>query len=374
VNPYQGTFGGSRDAFVTKVNATGNALSYSTYLGGSDADYGYGISVDTSGNAYVTGYTESIDFPIENPYQGTYGGGTDAFVTKLAATTKTLAVDFGSSGLYYYVGGTNPWKKIAGSNPTMLACCDNTLYAKFSSGLYKHITGTNWDKIAGSVAQDMICCNDTLYVDFGPSGPYKYVGGASPWEKIAGSNPTMLACCDNTLYAKFSTGLYKHVTGTDWDKIAGSVAQDMICCNDILYVDFGSSGLYKYVGGASPWEKIAGSNPTMLACCDNILYAKFSSGLYKHNTGTNWDKIAGSVAQDMICCNDTLYVDFGPSGLYEYVGGASPWEKIAGSNPTMLACCADTLYAKFSSGLYQHDDGTNWTRIATANTEDMVCY
>ena len=87
-NPYQGTRAGSNDAFVTKVNATGNALSYSTYLGGSDADYGYGISVDTSGNAYVTGQTGSTDFPIVNPYQGTSRGYDDAFVTKVRARAK----------------------------------------------------------------------------------------------------------------------------------------------------------------------------------------------------------------------------------------------------------------------------------------------
>ena len=69
-------------------------LSYSTYLGGSDMDYGNGIAVDASGNAYVTGYTASLDFPLVNPAQGSPGGGTcsedgaatacfDAFVTKL---------------------------------------------------------------------------------------------------------------------------------------------------------------------------------------------------------------------------------------------------------------------------------------------------
>ena len=51
-------------------------LSYSTYLGGSDMDYANGIAVDPSGNAYVTGYTASIDFPLVNPAQSSPGGGT----------------------------------------------------------------------------------------------------------------------------------------------------------------------------------------------------------------------------------------------------------------------------------------------------------
>ena len=58
---------------MTKLSSSGNSLIYSTYLGGEDGDDGYGIAVDGSGNAYVTGYTESSDFPTLNPYQ-TYQG------------------------------------------------------------------------------------------------------------------------------------------------------------------------------------------------------------------------------------------------------------------------------------------------------------
>jgi len=80
---FQGTYGGGyTDAFVTKLNSSGNDLAYSTYLGGSDNDYGNGIAVDVSGCAYVTGYTQSSDFPTQDAYQ-TSQGDTDVFVTKL---------------------------------------------------------------------------------------------------------------------------------------------------------------------------------------------------------------------------------------------------------------------------------------------------
>ena len=59
------------DAFVTKLSSSGNSLIYSTYLGGGTTDQGYGIAVDSSGNAYVTGWTWSSDFPTLNPYQTT---------------------------------------------------------------------------------------------------------------------------------------------------------------------------------------------------------------------------------------------------------------------------------------------------------------
>ncbi len=84
-NAVQPSFGGIADAFVTKLNAAGNSLIYSTYLGGSNRDFGFGIAVDVLGNAYVTGLTDSGDFPITNAAQPTFGGVEDAFVTKISA-------------------------------------------------------------------------------------------------------------------------------------------------------------------------------------------------------------------------------------------------------------------------------------------------
>jgi hypothetical protein len=83
---------GSYDAFVTKLNAQGSALVYSTYLGGSaGVDRGWAIAIDNAGNAYVTGDTDSTNFPTVNAVQGTYGGGLkDAFVTKLNASGSAL--------------------------------------------------------------------------------------------------------------------------------------------------------------------------------------------------------------------------------------------------------------------------------------------
>src|SRR5207247_2710989 len=91
--------------------ASGTALVYSTYLGGSDFDHGQGIAVDGFGNAYITGHTESDDFPIRAAFQSVHRdaeGITDAFVTKL------LVISFGfpahlalSLGYSTYLGGTD---------------------------------------------------------------------------------------------------------------------------------------------------------------------------------------------------------------------------------------------------------------------------
>src|SRR5207245_10206926 len=82
---------GNVDGHVSKLSATGSALVYSTYLGGSGEDAGLGIAVDGLGNAYVVGNTFSSNFPTTaGAFQTTLGGANDAFVTKLNAAGSTL--------------------------------------------------------------------------------------------------------------------------------------------------------------------------------------------------------------------------------------------------------------------------------------------
>lgn len=106
VNPAQATPGGQGDAFVAKFNVAGNALLYATYLGGSGQEGfrggGAGIAVDAQGSAYVTGDTDSMNFPNPNAVQPTVGGGTsDAFVTKLSPNGSTFVYStyLGGSGI-----------------------------------------------------------------------------------------------------------------------------------------------------------------------------------------------------------------------------------------------------------------------------------
>jgi hypothetical protein len=88
--PLQGTSGGYNDGFVSKLDATGATLVYSTYLGGNDQDYAYGIAVDSGGDAYVTGETFSPNFPTASALQPTLAGFNDAFVVKLAPSGSIL--------------------------------------------------------------------------------------------------------------------------------------------------------------------------------------------------------------------------------------------------------------------------------------------
>ena len=96
---YQGDYAGGQDAFVTKFGPAG-AIVYSTFLGGANTDRGAGIEVDSNGNAYVGGLTVSNNFPTVDAVQATHGGGTDAFVSKLNAAGSALIFST-------YLGGSN---------------------------------------------------------------------------------------------------------------------------------------------------------------------------------------------------------------------------------------------------------------------------
>jgi hypothetical protein len=101
-NAFQSNNGGLGNAFVTKLNASGSALIYSTYLGGNMMDDGNAIAVDYSGNAYVTGDTLSTNFPTTSgAFQKTFGGGgTNAFVTRLNAAGSALVYSTYLGGSY----------------------------------------------------------------------------------------------------------------------------------------------------------------------------------------------------------------------------------------------------------------------------------
>ena len=106
----QAALSGTQDAFVAELNASGSALVYSTYLGGTQNDTGTGVAVDPNGNAFVTGSTSSTNFPNVNATQTTFGGARDAFVTEINPA--------GSSILFStFLGGSQDENTLQGSGP-----------------------------------------------------------------------------------------------------------------------------------------------------------------------------------------------------------------------------------------------------------------
>jgi len=173
-NAAQSTFGGgSSDAFVTKLDATG-ALAYSTYLGGYLFDNINGLAVDATGNAYVAGTTVSTDFPTQNAAQSTFGGGSsDAFVTKLDATGTlaystylggsggdgALGIGVDASGSVYVAGNT-----VSADFPTQNAA-QSTFGGGRNDAFVTKIGASNQPPVANAGADQNIFLTHTALLD-----------------------------------------------------------------------------------------------------------------------------------------------------------------------------------------------------------------
>jgi hypothetical protein len=83
-NPYQETFAGGTDAFITVLLPDGSDFLFSTFFGGTGVDRGWAIKVDEPGNLYIRGTTDSTDFPVVNPFQGSLNGKSDGFISRFS--------------------------------------------------------------------------------------------------------------------------------------------------------------------------------------------------------------------------------------------------------------------------------------------------
>ncbi|MHA2262572.1 MAG: DUF7948 domain-containing protein [Candidatus Thorarchaeota archaeon] len=121
LNAHDANFDGDSDCFVTKLDGDSETLEYSTFLGGSEDESGYSVVVDDGGNCYLTGFTDSADFPTLNPYQNDLGGEMDCFVAKLDSSgtlsystyiggeedDRGIHLEIDTFGCTYVVGGTS---------------------------------------------------------------------------------------------------------------------------------------------------------------------------------------------------------------------------------------------------------------------------
>jgi hypothetical protein len=172
---YESKLKGLGNAFIMKFNSTGTTILYGTYLGGSDYDYAYGVAVDGSGNAYITGTTGSLDFPVTvGAYHTKNKGNYDAFISKMNATGTILlystylggsggdvASAVALSGDYVYICGSTE----SSDFPTTLDAYQNKnnggediflvkLNIFSTSLLYSTYLGGSWDDNTFGIAID----------------------------------------------------------------------------------------------------------------------------------------------------------------------------------------------------------------------------
>ncbi|MBI2472585.1 MAG: SBBP repeat-containing protein [Planctomycetes bacterium] len=243
---FQGNKAASDDCFLVKLNSNGGTdTGYCTYLGGSGDDEARGLAVDTSGNAYLTGYTVSNNFPTTSgAYQTSYGGGNrDGFVTKLNSagsglsystylggsgtdTTNCIAVD--GSGYAYVVGDTSSsnfpttdaiYGSLQGGTYDTFASKLNTSGSGF---IYSTYLGGNSDEYVWGIALDS--SNNPYIAGYTASSNFPTTSGAyqtsyntGTWDifvsKISYSSPTTEEPIPKTTLSISSTNPSSGATG-----------------------------------------------------------------------------------------------------------------------------------------------------------------
>ena len=173
-SPVQAANAGQADAFLSKIKPDGSGLVYSTYLGGSGGDSGQGVAVDSSGNAYVAGFTLSTDFPTASPSQATNAGSADAFVAKYntggtalvystylggAGLDRAFSIAVDGSGNAYVAGDTNsaPFPTTSGAVQTANKGGSDAFIAKLGAGgsvAYSTLLGGTLADGANGIAVD----------------------------------------------------------------------------------------------------------------------------------------------------------------------------------------------------------------------------
>ncbi|MGJ0490753.1 SBBP repeat-containing protein [Methylobacter sp.] len=227
------------DAFVAKLSADGRALHYATYLGGSSNDGGNGIAVDLRGQAYVTGFTDSPDFPTKNALQPTKDGDTDGFVAKLSADGRALRYstylgagndDSGSDiavdlrGRAYVAGFTQspgfPTKNAQQPTINGLAPGDAFVTQLSASGStlgYSTYLGGSDNEIVGSIAVDLRGQAYVIGTTRSPDFPTKNALQSA----LGGSEDAFVAKFSPTGALRYST----YLGGRDID-VGGGIAVD----------------------------------------------------------------------------------------------------------------------------------------------------
>jgi len=256
---YNTTISGGYDVFITKLNSEGTGLVYSTYLGGSAADYGYAIAVDSTGNAYIFGNTaSSTNFPVTSgAYQTTYGGGsTDAFVSKLNADGTGLVYstylggstyDYGfdmevdGSGNTYMTGGTN-----SADFPTSAGAYNTTIggsYDAYITKLNADGTGLVYSTFVGGTNGEK---SNAIQIDDAGNA---YISGYTPSTDFPVTSGAYQTTYGGGLFDAFVTKITSDGTGLVYSTyLGGSLADGSSPTSPILDMVVDDSG-YAYVTG-----------------------------------------------------------------------------------------------------------------------------
>ncbi len=401
------------DVFVTKLNAAGSAVVYSTYLGGTGVDQGLGLAVNASGQAHVTGSTNSEDFPVANALRPATGGATDAFVAKLNATGSALVYstylgglghDFGAAvaldggGNVYVTGDTN-------SKDFPVANAFST--EKKGAALFKTTDGAaSWQPgdagLGGSGIADLVLDpkNPSVLYAATEAGVYKSTDAGANWAGAGlGQTPRPIyglavnPVNTSIVYATTDNGVFKSTNGGNtWAATglgAGNATRSIVinpsAPNTVYAASF--TLVHKSTDGGVSWSAIPVSySSTVLSLAIDPsapanVYAGTTGGLFKSaNSGSTWSEVNLGDYYYWLAVDALVFDKMSPAtlfastsaGVFKSTDGGSTWVNTnpAGTVPRLAVLALDptnssTMYGGLRSGhIYKTTDGgANWSLI-----------
>lgn len=420
-NVYAGTFSNfspfDSEAFLAKLNDAGSALVYSTFLGGSGADFGYGIAIDSSGNAYVTGQTSSTDFLTASPFQAAPGGSNDAFLAKINSSGSMLlystylggsnsdtgyAVAVDASGNAYVTGTTTS------TNFPTASAFQSTIGSTFTGDAFAAKFGTN-----GALAYSTYLggnVSDVGYAIAVDSSGNAYITGLTGSSNFPTLNPIQPSNGGSTGDA-FVTKLNNLGSGLVYSTYLGGSNNDsgrgitVDLLGSAYVTGYTSSAEFPVIAGAlktrSPFftSSDSGGNwnnenfglksdiATVLILDPtnpSTIYAGTRSGVYKSTDGgRSWNSSSNGLIKPSVtslvidpATPSTIYAgvsqtDFNnSSGVYKSTDGGNTWNAVNNglSNTNLLSLAIDpttpsTLFAGvYGNGIFKSvNGGATWT-------------
>ncbi len=337
-------------AFITKLNATGSSLIYSTYLNGVDGiTNGLGIAVDSAGNAHVTGTTSASDFPIVNGLKT-----TSNFFKTTDAAAHWNNQNSGLAGNVFSLA-------VAPSAP-------NTIYAATSTGFYRSTDGgTTWIKIqttgvtSFSFSTLSVDPSNASVVYIGQFGLFKSTDAGSNWTPVnTGSSSTITSIVfdpstSSTIYISTANGVFKSTnSGSTWIPqnnfgVPGTPNVRALAIDPTtpltLYAGTFNDGLFKSTNGGGVWTAMnngmGGSNPTNVNVIvidpanPSTIYTGHGStpgsgGINQStNGGASWTPLTNGVPDvgvtAMVATPSAVYAALNSRGIIKTTNGGSSW-------------------------------------------------
>ncbi len=420
----QSSFTGGTDAFVAKVNASGSALSYFTYLGGAGSAWANAIAVDVGGNAFFAGGMEAFDVPttpgVLQPTSGIgAGSGLDRiFVAKLNAA--------GSAFLYVTCLDGNRFDYLSGlaidsaGNAIVTGRTDSDRFPSVNAvqgtllgnptGLFQTTNAAaSWSAFdanlpgeANAVSVDP--SNSNTIVASTEGGTFRTTDGGASWSYRSGSSLSYLSrspANSATIYGSTGASVYQSTDGGLTWAFEGSVGtpsltgimSDPLTANTVyaFYASTSYPSIYKSTNGGTTWMAISTANglpayyiSALAATPDGSLYAAvYSYGVYKSvNQGGAWTLVNTGLPSSFYpaingltasaASSSVLYVNAG--AIYKTTDGAAHWAATSGQPPVSvyriavspLNASAVYALASYSPTLYlTTDGGATWNPAAT---------